>query len=109
NELSPQEYAELSYVNGAEAAEDPNKFVNEAPIVRMVNFIINEGIRLNASDIHLEPFPTGVRLRYRIDGVLYERHAPPPCFVPGRCLQIKIDRRDGYYREAITPGRQDHL
>jgi len=89
-ELSPQEYEELSYTNGKEVDQDPNKFVNEAPIVRMVNFIINEGIRLNASDIHLEPFPTGVRLRYRIDGVLYERKAPPLALYPAVVSRLKL-------------------
>ena len=50
---------------------------NEAPIVRMVNLIITEGVRLGASDIHFEPFAKEVKLRYRIDGILYERPAPP--------------------------------
>lgn len=50
---------------------------NEAPIVRMVNLILTEGVRLGASDIHFEPFAKEVKLRYRIDGILYERPAPP--------------------------------
>lgn len=89
-ELSSKEYEELSYINDKEVGQDPNKLVNEAPIVRMVNFIINEGIRLNASDIHLEPFPTGVRLRYRIDGVLYERKAPPLALYPAVVSRLKL-------------------
>lgn len=50
---------------------------NEAPIIRMVNLFLSEGIRLRASDIHLEPYEKEVKLRYRIDGVLYERNPPP--------------------------------
>lgn len=89
-ELSPEEYEELSYVKDKEIDGDPNKLVNEAPIVRMVNYIINEGIRLNASDIHLEPFSAGVRLRYRIDGVLYERKAPPLALYPAVVSRLKL-------------------
>ncbi|WP_231133349.1 GspE/PulE family protein [Capillibacterium thermochitinicola] len=58
-------------------AGDLENLANEAPIVRLVNFLIAEGIRLKASDIHLQPFEKEVKLRYRIDGVLYERNAPP--------------------------------
>src|SRR5690554_247774 len=50
---------------------------NEAPIIRLVNLFLSEGIRLRASDIHLEPYEKEVKLRYRIDGVLYERNPPP--------------------------------
>ena len=50
---------------------------NEAPIIRLVNLFLSEGIRLRASDIHLEPYDKEVKLRYRIDGVLYERNPPP--------------------------------
>lgn len=56
---------------------DLENLANEAPIIRLVNFLIAEGIRLKASDIHLQPFEKEVKLRYRIDGVLYERNAPP--------------------------------
>lgn len=50
---------------------------NEAPIIRLVNFFLSEGVRLRASDIHLEPYEREIKLRYRIDGVLYERNPPP--------------------------------
>lgn len=48
-----------------------------APIVKLCNLIFTEAIQLRASDIHLEPFPDRVRVRYRIDGVLVERDSPP--------------------------------
>lgn len=49
----------------------------EAPIVRFVNVILSQAIKDQASDIHFEPFGDEFRIRYRIDGALYEM-APPP-------------------------------
>lgn len=46
--------------------------VKNAPAVKLVESIINEAIVLNASDVHIEPFEKHIRVRYRIDGVLYE-------------------------------------
>src|SRR5258708_17059814 len=50
---------------------------NEAPIVRFVNLVIFQAVQDRASDIHFEPFETEFRIRYRVDGALYEM-APPP-------------------------------
>lgn len=48
----------------------------EAPLVRLLNFILSEAIQEGASDIHFEPFEDDLRIRYRIDGVLQTRHVP---------------------------------
>ena len=45
---------------------------DEAPIIKLVNMILLEAIKRNASDIHVEPYEKDFRIRYRIDGVLYE-------------------------------------
>ena len=50
---------------------------NAAPIIRLVDLILSEAIKDRASDIHLEPFETEFKIRYRVDGTLYEI-APPP-------------------------------
>src|SRR5262249_18529541 len=50
---------------------------SDAPVVKLVNLIIQEAVSLRASDIHIEPFADRVRVRYRIDGVLVERDSPP--------------------------------
>lgn len=50
---------------------------NETPIIRFVNLVLQQAIRDKASDIHFEPFEDQFRIRYRIDGALYEM-APPP-------------------------------
>lgn len=46
--------------------------VNSAPVVKLVNSIVGQAIKMNASDIHIEPFESSVRVRYRIDGDLQE-------------------------------------
>jgi type IV pilus assembly protein PilB len=50
---------------------------SDAPVVKLVNLIIQEAVSLRASDIHIEPFVDRVRIRYRIDGILVERDAVP--------------------------------
>ena len=50
---------------------------NQAPIIRFVNLVLQQAIKDKASDVHFEPFEDQFRIRYRIDGALYEM-APPP-------------------------------
>lgn len=50
---------------------------SEAPVIRLVNLIINRAIMLRASDIHIEPFENQLKVRYRVDGILQEGEAPP--------------------------------
>ena len=58
----------------AKAAE---ALANEIPIVKFVNLVLQQAVQDRASDIHFEPFETEFRIRYRVDGALYEM-APPP-------------------------------
>ncbi len=64
--------------------------VDEAPIVKLANLIINQGINDRASDIHIEPQEKDVRVRYRIDGVLHEIMTPPKRVQAGLISRIKI-------------------
>jgi type IV pilus assembly protein PilB len=50
---------------------------SEAPLVNLVNHLLGEAVRAKASDIHVEPYEHSLRIRYRIDGVLYEAASPP--------------------------------
>src|SRR5271170_3865052 len=65
----------------AETDEDDAKaleaLANEVPIVKFVSLVLQQAIQDRASDIHFEPFETEFRIRYRVDGALYEM-APPP-------------------------------
>ncbi len=56
---------------------DISAMANETPIIRFVNLVLQQAIRDKASDIHFEPYEDQFRIRYRIDGALYEM-APPP-------------------------------
>jgi len=61
-----------------------------APVIRMVNMILVEALRTGASDIHIEPMEKTIRLRYRIDGALIERPAPPKGLQAAIISRIKI-------------------
>ncbi|MFO0878769.1 MAG: GspE/PulE family protein [Gemmataceae bacterium] len=63
---------------------------SEAPVVKLVNLVIQEAVSLRASDIHIEPFADRIRIRYRIDGVLVERDSPPRRLLAPILSRIKI-------------------
>jgi type IV pilus assembly protein PilB len=65
----------------------------DAPVIKLVNLIIQEAVSLRASDIHIEPFADRVRVRYRIDGVLVERDSPPRRLLAPILSRIKIMSR----------------
>ncbi|BDG09047.1 type IV-A pilus assembly ATPase PilB [Anaeromyxobacter paludicola] len=63
--------------HGDEGAVDLEKSAGEAPVVKLVNLILLDAIKKGASDIHIEPYEKDFRVRFRIDGVLYEVMKPP--------------------------------
>jgi len=63
---------------------------SDSPVVRMLNAILLEAIQQGASDIHFEPLETTLSVRYRIDGVLQARHAPPKEFQAQLLTRIKV-------------------
>ena len=62
----------------------------QAPIIKLLNLILTEAIQQGASDIHFEPHDSGLRVRYRIDGVLQTRHSPAPEFQAQLLTRIKV-------------------
>lgn len=64
-------------VDEALSDSDLTDLANQTPIIRFVNLVLQQAIKDKASDIHFEPFEDEFRIRYRIDGALYEM-APPP-------------------------------
>ncbi|MFQ5513068.1 MAG: type IV-A pilus assembly ATPase PilB [Myxococcota bacterium] len=62
----------------------------DAPVVKLVNLILTDAIKKNASDIHIEPYEKEFRVRYRIDGVLYEVMRPPRKLKNPLISRIKI-------------------
>ena len=63
---------------------------SEAPVIRLVNLIINRAILLRASDIHIEPFENQLKVRYRVDGILQEGEAPPVRSTAAVLSRLKI-------------------
>ena len=73
-----------------EDVEHLKDLASEAPVIRIVNQILQRAVELRASDIHLEPFERDMALRYRIDGVLQEADAPPLAMAPAVMSRFKI-------------------
>jgi len=65
----------------------------EAPIIRLVNLILNDAIKRGASDIHIEPYEKEFRVRFRIDGVLYNVMSPPMKLKDALTSRVKIMAR----------------
>jgi type IV pilus assembly protein PilB len=68
---------ELAEDAGVENIEEAAKAADDAPVVKLVNLILKDAIAKRASDIHVEPYEKDFRVRFRIDGVLYEVMKPP--------------------------------
>ena len=71
----------------AKAAE---ALANEVPIVKFVNLVLQQAVADRASDIHFEPFETEFRIRYRVDGALYEMAPPPKHLAMPVASRIKV-------------------
>ncbi len=63
---------------------------SEAPVIRLVNLIIQRAVEQRTSDIHIEPFENRLKVRYRIDGVLEEAESPPANLTAAVISRIKI-------------------
>jgi len=66
---------------------------SEAPVIRLVNLLISRALEERASDIHIEPFENRLLVRYRIDGVLREKNAPPARLAAAITSRIKLMAR----------------
>ncbi|MGH7265182.1 MAG: type II secretion system ATPase GspE [Candidatus Rokuibacteriota bacterium] len=107
--------------SGEEAGgEDVNSLRDmafDAPVVRLVNLLIENAVGSSASDIHIEPFEDNIRVRYRIDGVLFDAETPPKRLKAAITSRIKImaelniaERRlpqDGRIRMSLQGRRLD--
>ncbi len=110
------EFGEVDAV--AVTDEDVTKQASQAPIIRFVDLVLQEGVKAKASDIHFEPFETEFRIRLRIDGSLYEMAPPPKNLASAVIARVKVlsslniaERRipqDGRIKTTIS-GRQIDL
>jgi len=74
-------------------ADDLLREYDAAPVTQLVNSIILDAVRRKASDIHIEPFENHLRIRFRIDGFLYEQSAPPKHLEQSLISRIKVMSR----------------
>lgn len=63
---------------------------SDAPVIRLVNHIISQAVKVRASDVHIEPFQDVLKVRYRIDGILYEMLTPPKGVQSSLISRIKV-------------------
>ena len=92
NELASE--SELDQGLGAQAdIEQLKDMASEAPVIRLVNNLIRQAAELGASDIHVEPFETCLKVRYRVDGVLRTGEMPQLDYAPAVVSRIKLMAR----------------
>ncbi|MBT8125937.1 MAG: type II secretion system ATPase GspE [Gammaproteobacteria bacterium] len=70
--------------------EDLLEAEDDAPIIRLINALLTEAIKINASDVHIEPFENRMRVRFRVDGMLREILKPPGNIAPLVISRIKV-------------------
>ena len=63
---------------------------DEAPVIKLVNLILFQAVKERASDIHIEPFQKELKVRYRIDGILYQRLDPPKRYQSAMISRLKV-------------------
>jgi len=64
--------------------------ISDAPIIKLVNYIISQSVKARASDIHMEPYQDSFKVRYRVDGILYDLLSPPKRIQPALISRIKV-------------------
>ncbi|MGF0069008.1 GspE/PulE family protein [Candidatus Spyradosoma sp. SGI.093] len=86
--------AVLSEIEGLDLGGDDENALsnsaNQAPIIRFVDVVLQEAVKAKASDIHFEPFEDQFRIRYRIDGALYEMAPPPKSLANSVTARVKV-------------------
>ncbi len=81
---------EAAIAGAADDVSVMHDLANQAPIVRFVNLVLFQAVQDRASDIHFEPFETEFRIRYRVDGALYEMSPPPKHLALPVISRIKV-------------------
>jgi len=81
---------EAAAVAATGATADLETLANETPIIRFVNLVLFQAVQDRASDIHFEPFENEFKIRYRVDGALYEMSPPPKHLALPVISRIKV-------------------
>ncbi|MBM3881583.1 MAG: type II/IV secretion system protein [Verrucomicrobia bacterium] len=89
-ELGSDEDLAKGVAEVAAGAFDLSDLANEAPIIKFVNLVLTQAVQDRASDIHFEPFEDEFKIRYRVDGALYEMSPPPKHLALPVTSRIKV-------------------
>jgi len=84
------EVGELMQLREGDGATGAEAEANATPIIRFVDLILYQAIQDRASDIHFEPFENEFKIRYRVDGALYEMAPPPRHLAPPVISRVKV-------------------
>lgn len=71
-------------------ADDLLRTADDTPVTQLVNLVLLEAVKADASDVHVEPFEDALRVRYRIDGLLYEQASPPKHLQAALVSRLKV-------------------
>ncbi len=123
NRLSESDKSSNGAIDGSTSAqylddvEQLKELAGEAPVIKLVNQLINRAAEAGASDIHIEPFEDQLKIRYRIDGLLREIDAPPTHSSAAVISRVKImanlniaERRlaqDGRFKQRVRGNEFD--
>lgn len=88
--LGELDEGEMDDVDEDISDDDLSQLANQTPIIRFVNLVLQQAIKDKASDIHFEPYDEQFRIRYRIDGALYEMSPPPKKLAIPVISRIKV-------------------
>ncbi len=81
---------ENAIISEIEDTADLLEDTSDAPIIKLVNHILSQSIKARASDIHIEPYQDSFKVRYRVDGILYDLLSPPKWIQPALTSRIKV-------------------
>jgi len=89
-ELGGDEALQIDDTGGGTSLEDLEKVANSTPVVKLLNTYLLQAIKDQASDVHIEPFEGDLKVRYRVDGVLYEMITPPARLASALTSRVKV-------------------
>jgi general secretion pathway protein E len=88
DDIQGQDYDEIADL--VSESEDLLNVANRAPIIRLVNMILFQALKMRCSDVHIQPYEDKVQIRYRIDGVLYDMESPPKSVQEAIISRVKV-------------------
>ncbi|MBI5360737.1 MAG: type II secretion system ATPase GspE [Planctomycetes bacterium] len=89
--LAGLDMGDFADIAGAlDGSKDLLDMANKAPIIKLVNMVFFQALKMRASDIHIQPYEDKLQVRYRIDGILYDMMTPPKKIQDAIISRIKV-------------------